>query len=194
MSAFARRFFFSPPIVFFLLDAPSIPPAGTIPREGHEDLLARRFEQAIARFRAEIARRGPQATLLSALAEAYHHLSFQTLQDQVRRSVRASRGNQWMFRIGHPEDHPIRIRRELLERSEGCLLYPILAECTAVRLDLSHSGWSDIFFLGMDYPEGARVMNISVDLGVHGRDASPRPAHRDLRARDPRAAASPDEH
>jgi len=29
-------------------------------------------------------------------------------------------------------------------------------ERTPVRLDLSHSAWSDIFFLGMDYPEGAR--------------------------------------
>jgi hypothetical protein len=27
----------------------------------------------------------------------------------------------------------------------------------------------------MDYPEGARVLNISVDLGVHGRDARPLP-------------------
>ena len=27
----------------------------------------------------------------------------------------------------------------------------------------------------MDYPEGARVLNVSVDLGVHGRDASPQP-------------------
>ena len=27
----------------------------------------------------------------------------------------------------------------------------------------------------MDYPEGARVLNISIDLGVHGRDAAPRP-------------------
>ena len=27
----------------------------------------------------------------------------------------------------------------------------------------------------MDYPEGARVLNISVDLGVHGRDARPSP-------------------
>ena len=44
-----------------------------------------------------------------------------------------------------------------------------------MRLDLSHSGWSDIFFLGMDFPEGARVLNISVDLGVHGRDAGPGP-------------------
>src|SRR5262249_33816156 len=54
-------------------------------------------------------------------------------------------------------------------------LFPILVERTPVRLDLSHSGWSDIFFLGMDFPEGARVLNISVDLGVHGRDAAPRP-------------------
>ena len=42
-------------------------------------------------------------------------------------------------------------------------------------MDLSHSGWSDIFFLGMDYPEGARVLNVSVDLGVHGRDDETRP-------------------
>src|SRR5271154_6399212 len=46
--------------------------------------------------------------------------------------------------------------------------YPILRERTPVRMDLTHSGWSDIFFLGMDYPEGARVINVSVDLGVLG--------------------------
>ena len=53
--------------------------------------------------------------------------------------------------------------------------HPILRERTPVRMDLTHSGWSDIFFLGMDYPEGARVLNVSIDLGVHGRDAAPRP-------------------
>jgi len=42
-------------------------------------------------------------------------------------------------------------------------------------MDLSHSAWSDIFFLGMDYPEGARVLNVSIDLGVRGRDATTRP-------------------
>ena len=26
----------------------------------------------------------------------------------------------------------------------------------------------------MDFPEGARVLNVSIDLGVHGRDAAPR--------------------
>ena len=27
----------------------------------------------------------------------------------------------------------------------------------------------------MDFPEGARVLNVSIDLGVRGRDAAPRP-------------------
>jgi hypothetical protein len=35
-------------------------------------------------------------------------------------------------------------------------------------MDLTHSGWSDIFFLGMDFPEGARVLNVSIDLSVRG--------------------------
>ena len=52
---------------------------------------------------------------------------------------------------------------------------PILRERTPVRMDLTHCGWSDIFFLGMDFPEGAKVLNVSIDLGVHGRDAAPRP-------------------
>jgi hypothetical protein len=43
-------------------------------------------------------------------------------------------------------------------------------------MDLSHSGWSDIFFLGMDLPEWARVLNVSIDLAVHGSAASaPKP-------------------
>jgi UDP-N-acetylglucosamine pyrophosphorylase/galactokinase/mevalonate kinase-like predicted kinase len=160
---------------FCLQESGGISSTGKIPYDGYKDLLARRFEQAISSFRKVMKREGPDSAILSALAETYHHLAFQTLLDQVRRSVRASSGNQWMFRVGHAEDHPVRIRKELLKRQEGSLLYPILKEATPVRLDLSHSGWSDIFFLGMDYPEGARVLNISVDLGVHGRDAGVTP-------------------
>jgi hypothetical protein len=80
-----------------------------------------------------------------------------------------------MFRMGHPSDHPLRFRRQLIERAAAGEPFPILLERTPVRMDLSHSGWSDIFFLGMDFPEGARVLNISVDLGVRHRDAEPRP-------------------
>ena len=69
----------------------------------------------------------------------------------------------------------MQIRPELLERSPLDGSFPILAEKTPVRMDLTHSAWSDIFFLGMDFPEGARVLNVSIDLAVLGRDAVPKP-------------------
>lgn len=148
--------------------------AGLIPFHGYEQLLARRFEEAVDSFRKVQAKQGPSDAISSALASAYQRLAFQTLANQVRRSVRSVRGNQWMFRMGHPQDHPLRIRPEMLERStDGS--YPILHEQTPVRMDLTHSAWSDIFFLGMDFPEGARVLNVSVNLGVFGRDEKPRP-------------------
>jgi UTP--glucose-1-phosphate uridylyltransferase len=145
-----------------------------IPFAGYEHLLQRRFEEAIESFLKVQERAGPGPAISSALAGAYRQLAFQTLADQVRRSVRSVRGNQWMFRMGHPADQPLRLRPELLGvGTDGT--YPILRERTPVRMDLSHAGWSDIFFLGMDFPEGARVLNVSVDLGVHGRDAAPQP-------------------
>ncbi len=150
------------------------PGTGLIPFRGYDHLLHRRFEEAIESFLAIQTATGPSDGLSSALAAAYHRLAFQTLADQVRRSVRSVRGNQWMFRMGHPADQPLRLRPELTHPgADGT--YPILRERTPVRMDLSHCGWSDIFFLGMDYPEGARVLNVSIDLGVLGRDAAPRP-------------------
>ncbi|HWH68347.1 MAG TPA: hypothetical protein VNT26_03140, partial [Candidatus Sulfotelmatobacter sp.] len=146
-----------------------------IPFHGYEQLLHRRFEEAIDHFLAVQQAEGPSDAIASALGAAYHRLAFQTLANQVRRSVRSVRGNQWMFRMGHPADQPLRLRSELLRPSPVHGTYPILREATPVRMDLTHCGWSDIFFLGMDYPEGAKVLNVSIDLGVHGRDAAPRP-------------------
>ncbi len=150
-------------------------PTALIPFKGYEHLLARRFQEAIDVFLKAQREHGAQDGISSALAAAYQRLGFQTLADQVRRSVRSVRGNQWMFRVGHPNDQPLRIRPELVDRDRETGCFPILQECTPVRMDLTHCGWSDIFFLGMDYPEGAKVLNVSIDLGVHGRDARPRP-------------------
>jgi hypothetical protein len=146
-----------------------------IPYKGFEHLLARRFEEAVDQFLVVQAADGPTDGISSALAAAYHRRAFQTLADQVRRSVRSVRGNQWMFRMGHPADQPLRIRPELLQKDPQDGTYPILREATPVRMDLTHCGWSDIFFLGMDYPEAAKVLNVSIDLAVRGRDQSPRP-------------------
>jgi hypothetical protein len=147
---------------------------GQIPHAGYEHLLARRFEEAIETFLETWRTAGPSDAISSALATAYRDLGLQTLANQVRRSVRSLRGNQWMFRVGHPADHALRIRPEL-RAADSAGGYPVLRESTPVRMDLSHAGWSDIFFLGMDFPEGARVLNVSIDLGVHGRDARPQP-------------------
>ena len=152
-----------------------MPSRGLVPFEGYNLLLQRRFEEAIDLFLTTQRRGGPSDGLSSALAAAYHSQGFQTLADQVRRSVRSVRGNQWMFRVGHPADQPLRVRPELLERPTPESPFPLLKEATPVRMDLTHSAWSDIFFLGMDYPEGARVLNVSIDLAVRGRDAAPRP-------------------
>lgn len=147
---------------------------GRIPFEGFEHLLQRRFFEAIREFVIEQEQCGPSIAISSALAAAYHRLAFQTLADQVRKSVRTVRGNQWMFRTGHPADLPLRLRKELLN-TDASGAYPVLRERTSVRMDFSHSGWSDIFFLGMDFPEGARVINASIDLAVRGKHAAPQP-------------------
>jgi hypothetical protein len=148
---------------------------GSIPFDGYHHLLERRFEEAIDLFLAAQKTQGVGDSISSALASAYKDLAFATLASQVRRSVRSVKGNQWMFRIGHPAEQPLRIRPELLIKSSVTGLYPILSEKTPVRMDLSHSAWSDIFFLGMDFPEGAKVLNVSIDLAVHGRDAATKP-------------------
>ncbi|MEO5716693.1 MAG: UTP--glucose-1-phosphate uridylyltransferase, partial [Luteolibacter sp.] len=160
---------------FHLPLKPGVSNRGLIPFDGYNHLLARRFEEAIDVFLKKQSTEGPGDGISSALASAYQRLAFQTLADQVRRSVRSVSGNQWMFRMGHPSDQPLRIRPEVTRRDPITGAYPILRERTPVRMDLTHCGWSDIFFLGMDYPEGAKVLNISVDLAVHGRDKEPSP-------------------
>jgi len=150
-----------------------LPEEGKIPFETVDNLLKRRFEESIDACLAAVSEGGLTDPLASALAVVYQRLAFQSLADQVRKSVRSVRGNQWMFRLGHPLDQTLRFRSELTTPDRRGQ-FPILRERTPVRMDLTHSGWSDIFFLGMDFPEGARVINVSVDLGVRGRDDEPR--------------------
>ncbi len=171
-----RALFFLYAIHRFLLpERKEIRADGHIPFAGYDKLLSRRFEEAIHAFQIVQQSEGLSDGLSSALGAAYYSLAFQTLAGQVRKSVRGVPGNRWMFRMGHPDDHCLYIRPELLKRATTTSPFPVLRERTPVRMDLSHSCWSDIFFLGMDYPEGAKVLNISIDLGVHGRDAEPKP-------------------
>jgi len=149
--------------------------SGNIPFSAFQHLLERRFVEAIDELLECQKNNGPCDGLSSALAKSYHEFAFQTLADQVRKSVRTVYGNQWIFRTGHPFDHPLRLRSELLQKAPDDVSYPMLKETTAVRMDFTHSAWSDIFFLGMDFPDGAKVINASVNLGLMGRDKEPRP-------------------
>jgi hypothetical protein len=161
---------------FHLQNRPEIRARTLIPFAAVGHLLRRRFPEALEALHSEERASGLSKGLSSAYATAYKGLALKTLTDQVRRSVRMVRGNQWMSRIGHPDDYPLRVRPELLHTTETGGRYPILKESTPVRMDLTHSAWSDIFFLGMDYPEGARVLNVSIDLSVRGaNDARPKP-------------------
>ncbi len=161
---------------FFLMESPDTPATGKIPYEGFEDLLARRFETAITRFLDRIEKDGPNATLFSGLAEAYHHLSFQILADQVRRKRAVEQGQPVDVPRRPPRrpPHPHAPPAPAADRRHGSFTR-CCEENTSVRMDLTHSGWSDIFFLGMDYPEGARVINVSMNLGVYGRDQDIKP-------------------
>ena len=160
---------------FHLQHRADIPQSGVISFEISSLLLKRRFEEAIQLLKRATDSDGLNSALSSGFAAAYRGLAFKTLADQVRQSVRSVRGNQWMSRIGHPGDYPLRLRPELLARTSDNPLYPILKESTPVRMDLTHSAWSDIFFLGMDFPEGAKVLNVSIDLSIRDQSSPPEP-------------------
>ena len=75
-------------------------------------VIERRTKSALPRAPA----RAPVLdAVCSALASAYKQLAFQTLANQVRRSVRSVRGNQRMCRIGTPDNTPLRVRADLLQ-------------------------------------------------------------------------------
>jgi galactokinase/mevalonate kinase-like predicted kinase len=150
--------------------APVAQGSSLLPYTAIELIQNRHYERAIRVLR-QAAAEALSPALASGLATAYRGLAFQTLAEQVRRSVREFPGNRWMFRAGHLADYPLRLRAELTQGHP----FPVLHESTPVRMDLSHSAWSDIFFLAMDFPEGARVLNISVDLALRGSGEFPKP-------------------
>ena len=94
----------------------------------------------------------PSEATSSALAKSYRSLAFQTLADQVKRSVRSHDGNEWMFNVTNVGDMPLcwseELLRGLVDENEEKLekesdSSPMLVERTPVRMDLSHVSWTD---------------------------------------------------
>lgn len=147
-----------------------LPSLGTIPADAVALLNQRRFAESIECSLTAQTQQGPNEALGSILAAAYRGLAFDTLAQQVRKSVRSFPGNRWLFSLSAPGQHPHPVLPAL--RGGATLI-----ESTPVRMDFSHSAWSDIFFLAMDAPEAARVLNVSIDLAVRGGagGSAPRP-------------------
>jgi hypothetical protein len=169
-NACARCFFFTPFIAF-------ICPAKLPAARRHDSvqglchLLQRRFEEALENFLT--SKKTAPATPFPARWPRVSALGFQTLADQVRRSVRSVRGNQWMFRMGHPMDHPLRLRPNCCNAAPTG--YPVLRERTPVRMDLSHSAAGATFFFSAWISRRRAGAECLIDLGVHGRDRAPQP-------------------
>ena len=112
---------------FHLQQRSDIPQTGIIPFEITSHLLRRRFEEAIELLNRAVASAGINSASCSAFAAAFRGLAF---QDACRSgaSKRASplQGNQWMSRVGHPADYPLRLRPELLgdaRRMRRCIRF-----------------------------------------------------------------------
>ncbi|MBI5674994.1 MAG: UTP--glucose-1-phosphate uridylyltransferase [Nitrospirae bacterium] len=157
---------------FFLQSDENVTQTGLIPIEGIRAAFNRKFEEAVEIYLREIREKGINAALCSAIADSYYQLSFKCLLDQVKQSISHCKENFHLFNINDLSSYPYSVPAKLTTPDNATGLYPIGMDASPVRLDPSHSGWSDIFFLGMDFPEGARVVNISVNLRVHGSEGA----------------------
>lgn len=157
---------------YHLLNSDGIVQNGQIPFEGVKAAFDRDFEKSIDIYMKGKPHNG---SVFSALADSYYKLSFKYLLDQVKLSISDCRENHNLYNINGLDDYPFAVPDELTTPDAETGHYPVGKDASPVRLDPSHSGWSDIFFLGMDFPEGAKVINISVDLKVHGSSEPVKP-------------------
>ncbi len=152
---------------FYLDKGNEFPHHGEIPFEGVQAAFKRDFEKSINIF---LKSGGKNSSLFSAIADSYHKLAFDYLLAQVKLSISQCDENHDLYAFSSLDDYPFRAPPLLTTQDSDTGLYPVGFDASPVRLDPSHSGWSDIFFLGMDFPEGARVVNLSVNLKVHGSE------------------------
>jgi galactokinase/mevalonate kinase-like predicted kinase len=150
---------------FYLQKNSEVLQHGKIPFEGVRASFERDFEKAIEIY---LSSGNYNSAVFSAIADSYYKVSFKYLLDQVKLSISHRSENYHLYNITNLDDYPFSVPEEVTIPDDETDLYPVGMDASPVRLDPSHSEWSDIFFLGMDFPEGARVINLSVNLSVHG--------------------------
>jgi len=134
-------------------DPPGYFAARTDSVEGMMHLLERRSRRRSAVFLKAQEAQGPSDALSSALSRRTIDRVSDTGGPGTHPSNPDAR-NQWMFRVGHPDDQPLRVRPELTTPRPIGRGFPICA-----RVPCPHGPDSlrlvDIFFPRL--PEGARV-------------------------------------
>jgi UDP-N-acetylglucosamine pyrophosphorylase len=153
---------------FYLQEHIEVNHRGEITFDGVQASFDRKFELSISIYLDWIDKNGLDGSLCSAIGETYYQLGFSYLFEQVKSSISNSTENILLFNTRNLESYPYRVPNELSFLNPNTGQCQVGMDACPVRLDPSHSSWSDIFFLGMDFPEGARVVNISVDLKIHG--------------------------
>ncbi|KAA6358642.1 MAG: putative UTP--glucose-1-phosphate uridylyltransferase, partial [Streblomastix strix] len=118
--------------------------------------------------------------LISVLAKCYGQFALQKLGGLVKRTVEAQPENRWAYEFSWgnllSSKESINLDCQKLDKEQNkyrLRIIPqlfvdktIIYENTPVRIDITHTVASDIFFLAMDFPQGALVLNISVDLAL----------------------------
>lgn len=155
---------------FFLPPAPRREP---LPPEAGLSLGSGDWTGALRALRPRL-RDDPPEPARSAAAEAYYRLAFDLLRRQVHDAIARTEGNEEIFRLESLDRYPLRVPELYSAADPETGRYPLGFDCCPVRIDPCHSGWSDIFFLAMDAPRAARVINISVDIARRGA-GPPRP-------------------
>ena len=154
---------------FYLQLSSEIPSHGKIPFKGITAAFERNFEKAIDIYLTDIKSNDKlNSTICSAISDSYYKIAFKYLLDQVKSSISHCRENYHLYNITDLNEYPFSVSPHMTTADSSTGSYPVGIDVAPVRLDPSHSGWSDIFFLGMDFPQGARVVNLSVDLRIHG--------------------------
>jgi galactokinase/mevalonate kinase-like predicted kinase len=153
---------------FYLVKDSAVKPHGIIPFEGVKAAFERDFEKSLEIYLTKIkGNNNYNCSIFSAVAGTYYKLSFKYLLDQVKLSMSQCIENHEIYNINGLADYPFTVSSLMTTPDPSTGLYPVGMDASPVRLDPSHSGWSDIFFLGMDFPEGARIVNMSVNLRIH---------------------------
>ena len=165
-----------------------------IPFNGYEHLLQRRFEEAIDHFLAVQQARGAERRHLQRPGRG---LPPAGVPDAGRPGPpQRALGARQPVDVPHgppgrpPAAHPAgaaRTRHRPTAPTRSCASARRCAWTSRTAAGATSSSWAWTF------PKGAKVLNVSIDLGVHGRDCRAAPAGRGLPARDRRAGAPPGE-